>query len=366
MRAGCAARPPSTTLRDRIAPTARRRALVDSPVLAGVPAAVRPDQDLFAGHRRGARGGGVRSDGRAWCSCARTSVATTPSTRWSGRLLLDGALPATDLGLYVSGRAGFEIVQKAWAAGFGAVVAVSAPVGAGRARPLARRGSPWRGSFADAATRPPSCNLYSPEERPDGLAGAAHRMAPIRAGWACARTASGCRSRTTTGTWPRWRGPTAPIPSTRSTSSPRARATAARSASPACTTGPSTACTSARRDSACSRSTPPTPSIRRCWLTSRRCGARPRRSCAASVAWVTRCAAVAGEAGFRRIAWDEALGALARRIGQTDPGPGGDLPDQPGHHQRDLLRRPARRRGRWASPASTPRPACATRRRRWG
>ena len=44
-----------------------------------------------------------------------------------GRLLLDGALPAEDHGLYVSGRASFEIVQKAWAAGFGTVVAVSAP-----------------------------------------------------------------------------------------------------------------------------------------------------------------------------------------------------------------------------------------------
>ncbi len=44
-----------------------------------------------------------------------------------GRLLLDQALPATDLGLFVSGRTSFEIVQKAWAAGFGAVVAVSAP-----------------------------------------------------------------------------------------------------------------------------------------------------------------------------------------------------------------------------------------------
>jgi FdhD protein len=44
-----------------------------------------------------------------------------------GRLLLDGALPARELGLYVSGRASFEIVQKAWAAGFAAVVAVSAP-----------------------------------------------------------------------------------------------------------------------------------------------------------------------------------------------------------------------------------------------
>ena len=44
-----------------------------------------------------------------------------------GRLLLDDRLPATDLALYVSGRASFEIVQKAWAAGFEAVVAVSAP-----------------------------------------------------------------------------------------------------------------------------------------------------------------------------------------------------------------------------------------------
>jgi FdhD protein len=44
-----------------------------------------------------------------------------------GRLHLDDALPAAALGLYVSGRASFEIVQKAWAAGFGAIVAVSAP-----------------------------------------------------------------------------------------------------------------------------------------------------------------------------------------------------------------------------------------------
>jgi FdhD protein len=44
-----------------------------------------------------------------------------------GRLLLDGALPAAGLGLFVSGRASFEMVQKAWAAGFGLVAAVSGP-----------------------------------------------------------------------------------------------------------------------------------------------------------------------------------------------------------------------------------------------
>jgi FdhD protein len=46
-----------------------------------------------------------------------------------GRLLLDGALPADGVALYASGRASFEIVQKAWAAGIGAIVAVSAPSG---------------------------------------------------------------------------------------------------------------------------------------------------------------------------------------------------------------------------------------------
>jgi FdhD protein len=44
-----------------------------------------------------------------------------------GRLLLDHALPAHGLGLFVSSRASFEMVQKAWAAGFGTLVSVSAP-----------------------------------------------------------------------------------------------------------------------------------------------------------------------------------------------------------------------------------------------
>ena len=44
-----------------------------------------------------------------------------------GRLLLDGDLPATGRILWVSGRASFEMVQKAWAAGFAVLVSVSAP-----------------------------------------------------------------------------------------------------------------------------------------------------------------------------------------------------------------------------------------------
>ncbi len=41
-----------------------------------------------------------------------------------GRLCLDGLLPASDLGLWVSSRLGYEIAAKAWAAGFAAVIAV--------------------------------------------------------------------------------------------------------------------------------------------------------------------------------------------------------------------------------------------------
>lgn len=44
-----------------------------------------------------------------------------------GRTLLDGGLPAAERLLAVSGRAGYEVVQKAVAAGIGMLVAVGAP-----------------------------------------------------------------------------------------------------------------------------------------------------------------------------------------------------------------------------------------------
>ena len=39
--------------------------------------------------------------------------------------MTDSELPAHSLGLFVSGRASFEMVQKAWAGGFATVVAVN-------------------------------------------------------------------------------------------------------------------------------------------------------------------------------------------------------------------------------------------------
>ena len=44
-----------------------------------------------------------------------------------GRRLLDGRDDAAAMALFVSGRASFEMVQKAWAAGIGTLIAVSAP-----------------------------------------------------------------------------------------------------------------------------------------------------------------------------------------------------------------------------------------------
>lgn len=74
-----------------------------------------------------------------------------------GAMLLERRLPATGLGLFVSGRASVEMVQKAWAAGFSTLVAVSAPtalaVDAARRANLTLAGFVRRGRF----------NVYAPE-----------------------------------------------------------------------------------------------------------------------------------------------------------------------------------------------------------
>lgn len=74
-----------------------------------------------------------------------------------GAMLLAGDLPATGLGLFVSGRASVEMVQKAWAAGFGTVVAVSAPTA--MAVEAARRAGLCLAGFV----RGERFNVYSPE-----------------------------------------------------------------------------------------------------------------------------------------------------------------------------------------------------------
>ena len=94
-------------------------------VLAALPATA-ADQELF--DVTGAVHAAVAFDASGEPVLTREDIGRHNAVdKVVGRLLLDDALPAAGLGLWVSGRASFEIVQKAWAAGFGTVVAVSAP-----------------------------------------------------------------------------------------------------------------------------------------------------------------------------------------------------------------------------------------------
>jgi FdhD protein len=127
----------------------------DLRTLAAVPDQMRGQQDLFARtgavHAAGTFGpDGVPRDVRE--DIGRHNAVD----KIVGRMLLDGDLPAGGLGLYVSGRASFEMVQKAWSAGFSALVAVSAP--SALAVETARRAGLLLAGFA----RDGGLNLYAP------------------------------------------------------------------------------------------------------------------------------------------------------------------------------------------------------------
>jgi FdhD protein len=130
----------------------------DPEVLAIVPARARRHQELFDDT------GGVHAasvfDREGTIVLTREDVGRHNAVdKVVGRLLLDDRLPATDLGVFVSGRASFEIVQKAWAAGFHAVVAVSAP--SSLAVETARQASISLAGFA----RDGQLNLYTEPAR---------------------------------------------------------------------------------------------------------------------------------------------------------------------------------------------------------
>jgi FdhD protein len=111
-------------LRERLHPLPPRPP-IGLEVLAALPATA-SDQELF--DVTGAVHAAVAFDVAGEPVITREDIGRHNAVdKVVGRLLLDDALPATRLGLWVSGRASFEIVQKAWAAGFGTVVAVSAP-----------------------------------------------------------------------------------------------------------------------------------------------------------------------------------------------------------------------------------------------
>lgn len=125
-------------------------------VLAQVPERVRGHQELFA--RTGAVHAAAAVDHEGTVVVAREDIGRHNAVdKVVGRLLLDGVLPARGLVLFVSGRASSEMVQKAWAAGFATVVAVSAP--SSLAVELARRAGIVLAGFA----RDGSMRVYAPE-----------------------------------------------------------------------------------------------------------------------------------------------------------------------------------------------------------
>jgi FdhD protein len=125
-------------------------------VLAAVPDRVRPLQRLF--DETGAVHAAAAVDRRGEPVLVREDIGRHNAVdKVVGRLLLDGRLPAGELALFVSGRASFEMVQKAWAAGFAAVVSVSAP--SALAVETARAGGVMLAGFA----RDGRITVYSPE-----------------------------------------------------------------------------------------------------------------------------------------------------------------------------------------------------------
>jgi FdhD protein len=146
-----------TELQGRLAPLPAHALVAMTPdVLEAVPERVRAEQAVFA------RTGSVHA-AAAFDAAGRPVVVREDIGRHNavdkvvGRLLLDGRLPANDLGLFVSGRASFELVQKAWAAGFGALLAVSAPTS------LAVEAARSAGMLLAGFARPGTMNVYAPE-----------------------------------------------------------------------------------------------------------------------------------------------------------------------------------------------------------
>lgn len=128
----------------------------DLELLLSLPDALRRDQPLFTVT------GGVHA--AALVDRAGTVVVTREDIgrhnavdKVIGRLLLDAQLPSSGLALVVSGRGSFEMVQKAWAGGFTALVAVSAP--SALAVTTARRAGMTLVGFVRDGTG----NIYSPE-----------------------------------------------------------------------------------------------------------------------------------------------------------------------------------------------------------
>ncbi|MCY3850435.1 MAG: formate dehydrogenase accessory sulfurtransferase FdhD [Acidimicrobiaceae bacterium] len=99
---------------------------LDWQVLADAPDRMLQEQALFTETGAVHAAGVVTPDGAI--TTTREDVGRHNAVdKVVGRLLFDEQVPAHDSAVVVSGRASFELVHKAWAAGFRALVSVSAP-----------------------------------------------------------------------------------------------------------------------------------------------------------------------------------------------------------------------------------------------
>jgi FdhD protein len=144
-------------------PPLRAPPFPDPAVLLGLDARVRPQQATFA------RTGGLHAAALFSLETGAPAFQAEDIGRHNavdkviGAALLADALDGPPLGLWVSGRAGFEIVQKALMAGIGLVAAVGAP--SSLAAALAARA----GQHLVGFLRNGGLNLYGSEADAPGL-----------------------------------------------------------------------------------------------------------------------------------------------------------------------------------------------------
>lgn len=146
-------------------PSPDPRARFDASVLLGLPGTLRTRQASFA-ETGGLHAAGIFTLSGELVVCREDIGRHNAVDKAIGALFRQGRLPLSETILLVSGRASFEIVQKALAAAIPIVAAVSAPSS------LAVMLAEDAGMTLAGFVRGGACNLYAGHDRVRGAAGA--------------------------------------------------------------------------------------------------------------------------------------------------------------------------------------------------